>query len=144
MADAWNGAFGDAFGASFGAVVGQDWDAWGGSFGVAWGQSFGPTSETPSASLRAGRPRRGRRPIWNLDDGKRKIDAQALREAKAYLASLAAERALTDLMAEQRILQDSLEIATARQRKQIAGLISTVERRIVEIEEEEVSIILLT
>lgn len=93
---------------------------------------------------RAGRPRRGRRPIWKLDDGKRKIDAQALREAKAYLDALAAERALTDLLAEQRILQDSLEIATARQRKQIAGLISTVERRIVEIEEEEVSVILLT
>jgi len=48
------------------------------------------------------------------------------------------------LLAEQRILRESLEIASVSQRKTIKTLISTVERRVAEIEDEEVSVILLT
>lgn len=98
---------------------------------------------TPGSGL-TGRTRRGRRPIWVIQGDKKKVSSEALREAKAYLEALAAERALSDLLAEQRILRDSLEIATARQRKTITTLIATVERRVAEIEDEEVAVILLT
>ena len=71
------------------------------------------------------------------------MSATALREEPAYIAALAAEADLFALLDEQRVLQDALEIATARQRKTISTMISTIERRMAEIEEDDAAIVLL-
>jgi histone H3/H4 len=47
-------------------------------------------------------------------------------------------------LAEQQILREAVELATASQRKTISNLMTTITRRVDEIEEDEAVIVLLT
>ena len=114
-----------------------------GSAALVITDGYGTGATAPTTTIGGRRVRRSRRPLWHtLDDGK-KLNAQALREEPAYIAALAAEADLFALLDEQRVLQDALEIATARQRKTISTMISTIERRMAEIEEDDAAIVLL-
>ncbi len=68
------------------------------------------------------------------------MSAQALREEREYLATLTA---IADVIQEQRALREALELATARQRKTIAALLDQAERKVNQIEDEQVSVVLL-
>jgi hypothetical protein len=96
-----------------------------------------------AAQLTGRSTRRGRRPLWLVEDSKKKVSPQALREAAAYVESLVVDASLYDLQEEQRILRDALELATAKQRKAVSTMIGKIERRMVEIEEDDAVLVLL-
>lgn len=105
---------------------------------------YGTAGATPPATTLTGRrARRGRRPLWRTQDEGRKLDPEAVKQEAEYIAALAAEADMFALLDEQRVLQDALTIATARQRKTISAMIKTIERRVVEIEDDEAAIVLI-
>ncbi len=69
------------------------------------------------------------------------MSSEALRQEREYIASI---DSIYDLLAEQQILREAVELATASQRKTIASMMKTIERRMDEIEEDEAVIVLLT
>jgi hypothetical protein len=69
------------------------------------------------------------------------VSSEALRQEREYIASI---DSIYDLLAEQQILREAVELATASQRKTIASMMKTIERRMDEIEEDEAVIVLLT
>ena len=105
--------------------------------------SFAGREESAATELGGRRSRRGRRPLWRTQDEGRKLDPEAIRQEAEYIAALAAEADMFALLDEQRVLRDALTIATARQRKTISSMIKTIERRVVEIEDDEAAIVLI-
>jgi len=71
----------------------------------------------------------------------KKVSSEALRQEREYIASI---DSIYDLLAEQQILREAVELATASQRKTISNLMTTITRRVDEIEEDEAVIVLLT
>jgi hypothetical protein len=69
------------------------------------------------------------------------VSSEALRQEREYIASI---DSIYDLLAEQQILREAVELATASQRKTISNLMTTITRRVDEIEEDEAVIVLLT
>ena len=69
------------------------------------------------------------------------VSSEALRQEREYIASI---DSIYDLLAEQQILREAVELATASQRKTISSMMKTIERRMDEIEEDEAVIVLLT
>jgi hypothetical protein len=104
---------------------------------------YGIGVEAAADELIGRRHRRGRRPLWvNVEQGQ-KLQPAALKEESQYIAALVAESSLFDLREETRILQEALEIATARQRKTIEAMQRKIERRMAEIEDDEAAIVLI-
>ncbi len=120
-----------------------------GGFGVPGSASlvitdgYGIGAAAPVSDL-IGRPsRRGRRPLWHLLEDGQKLVPEALKEEQAYVQSLVSEADVYSLLEETRILREALELATAKQRKTISTMMKKLERRMVEIEDDEAAIVLL-
>jgi hypothetical protein len=105
------------------------------SAGVATANAVGSTGSELVGVLR----RRRRRPLYTIGP-KKKLSTPALKEEDAYIAFL---QSITDLQAEQRILQEALDVATAQQVKMVTSLLAKIERRVDEIEDDEAATFLL-
>lgn len=105
------------------------------SAGVATSNAVGSTGSELVGVLR----RRRRRPLYTLGP-KKKLSTPALKEEDAYIAFL---QSITDLQAEQRILQEALDVATTQQVKMVTSLLAKIERRVDEIEDDEAATFLL-
>lgn len=114
-----------------------------GSASLVITDGFGTAGVTPTTALGGRRVRRSRRPLWHTRDEGKTLDPVAVRQEAEYVAALAAQADMFALLDEQRVLQEALTIATARQRKTISAMINTIERRVAEIEDDEAAIVLI-